>query len=96
MLNQREVDAALLVARRILQKQGILVQFRTFFFEKVQKPIGSRMGKGKGMKSRGYVYPVAPGDVVFGFWSELGSKFLVSVAEAAMEKLSVRCRIVRL
>jgi len=90
-----QIESARRAVRKITKKSGKIFIRVYPYLPLMKKPAEVRMGKGKGSKIRAWVYPVRPGKTIFELVGV--SKILAQIAlEAAIEKLSVKCKIINL
>jgi len=90
-----QIEAARRAIRKITKKSG-KIYIRIYpYLPLMKKPAEVRMGKGKGSKIRAWVCPVKPGKSLFEI-SGVSKTLATSALSAALEKLSVKCKIINL
>jgi large subunit ribosomal protein L16 len=90
-----QIESARRAVRKITKKSGkILIRIYPYL-PLMKKPAEVRMGKGKGSKIRAWVYPVRPGKTILEL-AGVSKTLAQSALLAAVEKLSLRCKIINL
>jgi len=94
-ITSNEIESARRAIRKITKKSG-KVYIRVYpYLPLTKKPAEVRMGKGKGSKIRAWVYPIKPGKIIFEL-SGLTKNLSLVALSAAAEKMSVKCKLIKL
>lgn len=91
-ITEAQIEAARKIVKRKIKKKGILHVRAYPFLNLVRKPAEVRMGKGKGSRPRGRIFPVRPGQVLFQL-SGVSSFNAVSALKSAANKLAVKVAV---
>lgn len=93
-LNFRQIEAGRRSIRRSVSKQG-KVSIRVFTYASLTKrPVGMRMGKGKGAHNS-WVCPIKKGQIIYELSGIPEYKSFIALSKAA-DKLPMKCKVISL